>query len=330
MSSCLETFGAVGQWVVNLLNCVEPCLNYRVAELIISIVSVILGLVDVITDWINWNSWKENPELLEQDYYTKLLKYITIFGTMLFVCEIIILLLKLCFWCIPDNGVHPFNEDDSHSQFMYAPYEFKGSIYLLWDISTVLAGAIEDLPVMVFAYNLATATECKFAEAQVRSEATVAAIAASVVNSIWLLCVSLFKAIWTCTIPGPTRQLTEPDEDDHALCRFACTLWAPIFMLGFLLTFLIPCYSMIDSVFIHTVNGLLIFDIVILYVFHVWFYLWYPRIMAVGMGVTNCIVFFIVIVVGSVTLQRLTVAIDTDSLLLQTTTLPCLLHDPKL
>ena len=147
---------------------------------------------------------------------------------------------------------------------MYAPYKFKGAIYLLLDISTVLAGAIEDLPVMVFAYNLATATECKFAEVQVKSGATIAVIAASVVNSIWLLCVSLFNSIWTCTIPGPTRQLTEPNEDDHALCRFACTLWAPIFTLGFLLTFLIPCYSLIDSVFIHVVNGLLIFDIVIL------------------------------------------------------------------
>ena len=101
-------------------------------------------------------------------------------------------------------------------------------------------------------------------------------------------------------------------------------------MLGFLLKFLIPCYSLIDSVFIHAVNGLLIFDIVILYVFHVWFYLWFSRIMAVGMGVTNCIVFFIVIVVGSVTLQRLTVAIDTDTLLMTTTTTPCLLPDPRL
>ena len=91
-----------------------------------------------------------------------------------------------------------------------------------------------------------------------------------------------------------------------------------------------PCYSLIDSVFIHTVNGLLIFDIVILYVFYVWFYLWFPRIIAVGMGVTNCIVFFIVIVVGSVTLQRLTVAIDTDRLLMATTTLPCFLPEPKL
>ena len=330
MSSCLETFGVIGQWVVNLLNCLEPCLKYRVVELIISVVSVIFGLVDVITDWINWNSWKKNLELLEQDYYTKLLKYITIFGTVLFVCEIILLFSKLCFSCLPDNGVHPFNEDDSHSQFMYAPYKFKGAVYLLWDISTVLAGTIEDLPVMVFAYNLATATECKFAEAQVRSGATVAAIAASVVNSIWLLCVCLFKAIWTCIIPGPTRQLTEPDEDHHALCRFACTLWAPICMLGFLLTFLIPCYSLKDSVFIHAVNGFLIFDIVILYVFHVWFYLWFPRIMAVGMGVTNFSVFFIVIVVGSVTLERLTTTIDTDPLLMTTSTLPCLLPDPML
>ena len=60
---------------------------------------------------------------------------------------------------------------------MYAPYKFKGAIYLLLDISTVLAGAIEDLPVMVFAYNLATATECKFAEVQVKSGATIAVIA---------------------------------------------------------------------------------------------------------------------------------------------------------
>ena len=50
MSSCLETFGSVGPWVINLLNCLEPCLKYRVVELIISVVSVVLGLVDVITD----------------------------------------------------------------------------------------------------------------------------------------------------------------------------------------------------------------------------------------------------------------------------------------
>ena len=252
MSSCLEIFGAVGQWVINLLNCLEPCLKYREVELIISVVSVILGLVDVITDWINWNSWRKNPGLLEQDYYTKLLKYITIFGTVLFVCDVILLFLKLCFRCLPDNDVHPFNEDDSHSQFMYAPYKFKGAIYLLWDISTVHGFRLQ--------FSHCNRVQICRSTSQIRSHHR----RNSVVNSIWLLCVSLFNSIWTCTIPGPTRQLTEPNEDDHALCRFTCTLWAPIFTLGFLLTFLIPCYSLIDSVFIHVVNGLLIFDIVIL------------------------------------------------------------------
>ena len=92
MSYWLAPFQAVGGWISNLLNCLKPCLQYKAVEVTIGVISVILGLTDVATDWINWNNWKENPKLSDKKFYTSLLEHVTKYGTALFVCEVIFLI----------------------------------------------------------------------------------------------------------------------------------------------------------------------------------------------------------------------------------------------
>ena len=323
MSSCLKTFGVVGAWMNNVLNFVEPCLRFKVAELGFSFLSMIIGLVDIITDWINLNIWKKNPELLQYEYYTRLLYYITVSGTMLLCLQAILLCLKLYYLCVPDNEVQPFNENDSEQ--LYVPRKCKGRVNILWDISNILVGTQEDLSVMVFTYNIGTGTECDFAQVQLRSPTMTAAIAASMVNALWMLGITTWKIAWIYGY-SPSHHIPNHLNRENVFNKcFISFLLVFVFVGVFLATPFI-----IGSTFLMAVNTIVLLSVLFFHAFHSASFERYPRVTATGLGVTSCIVCCVVVILGSISLKRLADPTGQNSLPTATGKIKCVLPEPKL
>ena len=170
--------------------------------------------------------------------------------------------MKLIFLRLPVNN----NEAEYFPKFVYVPYRFEGVIFLFWEICTILTGVIEDLPVMVYVYNLATVTSCEFAKVRVRSATTIAAMAASVVNSIWLFCVHLGKTI-------KPRHLVHPDETSFRCNNNCCRVFCGSSILTvFVAAFSLPTTMNIESTLIQAVNGVtMAFYSLFLLTFCIWF-----------------------------------------------------------
>ena len=98
MGSCIDAVKVISKWINSCLGFLKLCFKSKKVEVIISTMSLILGLVGIVSDWMNWIEWRNGcgslPDV-NQQYYGTLLQHIVIFGTTLFCLKIILLCFKL-------------------------------------------------------------------------------------------------------------------------------------------------------------------------------------------------------------------------------------------
>ena len=233
--------------------------QFRV-EGIIGVTSLLLGAVNIATKYYIWHFWNHTPGLADKAYFTRILKYVAISGIVVWGFEKIFFSCKMrdLHWRL-NIQVYPSGATlSSRWPFIYYPITFNAGFFLMWDICTILTGALVDLPIVVLAYNLTSNADCaEFPNVELLPEFIIVTVVMSLLHSTWLFAVSLFKAIWNCTIPS--ELILDCDEADYSSFdrKMILVCW-PILVLGFSGGFLVPAFIFIDSWLVHVVNGVLV------------------------------------------------------------------------
>ena len=176
--------------------------------------------------------------------------------------------------------------------FIFVPLNCKGTVYLLSDMSNSLFMSHVDIPVMLFACNLVSVTECEIAEVQVRSVTNIVAVAASIVNAICTLGFSLWKTF-------QIRQI-KFDVDPSVILKHSCTF---IMINLCCFPFISPTPSIICVVRHATYFNILptvVFLLVIsCFMFHLRYYKSFPKYAATGFIFINFVLCFLILVFGA-------------------------------
>ena len=280
-------------------------------ERLVGGLSLALGFLNIGLNYANWEIWKGTSTYLEVGYEAGVLKYVTISGGVLWFLQDVLFGYKERQGCLRGHvEVSPQEAlalAHTRLPFIYYPTTWRAGMFLMWDISNLIMGAVVNLPVMVFAYDLGSVRECAgFGTVKLGSEIIFATVALSMLNSTWLFCLSVFRAIWNFTLPA--ERILDPNQNDngcHNKIYLAC--WY-IFLLAFSLSFFVPALISINSKVVDAVIGVIIFFILSLLGFLGNCFVFpkvFRKVFVAWVGVISSAVFIVVIIVGSMALKQL-------------------------
>ena len=182
------------------------------------VISFILGTVDMVTDWINWNQWRSVGGY-DQHYFVYI--FITAFlcaagvGTVLWLIEVILMIHR--FWKF-------IRERLRRSKTAVIGYNSLSD--RLGMTVKFLVGLLEDLPVVVLLYYSAVIPFCGVPASRERSSpTTIATVVSAMLNSMW----TMFILYWE--LCGCNKKFSD--------ARCCCTVIRPVYELP---TFMSICY----------------------------------------------------------------------------------------
>ena len=276
-------------------------------ERLVGGITLTLGFLNIVLNYWNWEIWKGTSKYLERGYDAGVLKYVTISGGVLWFLQVVLFFYKERQECLRGHvKVSPQEAlalAHTRLPFNYYPTTWRAGMFLMWDISNLVMGAVVNLPVMVFANDLGSVpAECAaLAKFELGTEIILATVALSMLNSTWLFCLSVFWAVWNFTLPA--ERILDPNQNDNTCHKIYLACWY-IFLLAFSLSFLVLALVSTNSKVVDAVIGIIIFFILSLLGFLGNCFV-FPKVFVAWVGAISCIVFTVVIIVGSMALRQL-------------------------
>ena len=175
-------------------NMISLCSKKEQLKICVEIISFILGTIDMVTDWINWNQWRFVGGYDQHyfiDIFTTAFFCVAVVGTVLWIAEVFILITRF------SEYSRRYKERSKTGMREYGDHikELEHSSWLdrLGFIVRMMTGLFEDLPVVILLYLSVSMPLCGVPAKRERySPTTIATVVSSMLNSMW----TMFVLYW--------------------------------------------------------------------------------------------------------------------------------------